>query len=231
MTPDALPADPNTEVAGPGKPPAFDPRPVELADPDLVPGVLLVPLSVLHVDALAEVLAGDETAWEHLPVPFPSDRDGIAAWVSDLLDRAAAGTWVPFTVLAADRPGTGQQLPVGVSCYLDIDRGERTVEIGGTIYARAWWAGRVNPSCKFLLLRHAFEQLGAQRVSLKTDIRNTRSQNAMARFGAVREGVLRSTLTRRDGTRRDTVYYSVLPAEWPEVRAGLLARLGSGTAA
>ena len=118
--------------------------------------------------------------------------------------------------------------PVGVTCYLDIVRSERTLEVGGTAYARPWWAGRVNPSCKFLLLRHAFEDLGAERVALKTDIRNTRSQGAIARLGAVREGVLRSTITRRDGTRRDTVHFSVLPAEWPGVRADLLARLGTG---
>lgn len=197
--------------------PRFDPRPTELAD-ERAPGVRLVPLSTDHVDGLTAALAGDERAWRHLPVPFPADRAGIAAWVGEQVERAAAGTWVGFTVLDDEQP-------VGVTCYLDIVRPERTVEIGGTIYARSVWAGRVNPSCKFLLLRHAFEDLGAERVSLKTDVRNLRSQAAIGRLGAVREGVLRATMSRPDGTRRDTVYFSVLPHEWPDVRAGLLARL------
>lgn len=224
----------------------FDPRPVELADPVRAPGVRLVPLSVQHVDGLTDVLAGDERAFEHLPIPFPADRDGIAAWVTTLLGWADAGTWVPFAVLVGDGPGTGGagrlsaagdarrlpatgrvERPVGVTAYLDLVRPERTLEVGGTVYARPWWAGRVNPSCKYLLLRHAFDELGAERVALKTDVLNTRSQGAIARLGAVREGVLRSTITRRDGTRRDTVYFSVLRAEWPGVRAGLLERLGS----
>lgn len=176
------------------------------------------------------MLAGDERAFEHLPVPFPADRGGIADWVAAQLGWAAAGTWVPFTVLVQESvvagAGPGGR-PVGVTAYLDLNRPERTLEVGGTVYARPWWAGRVNPSCKYLVMRHAFEDLGAERVALKTDIRNTRSQGAIARLGAVREGVLRSTLTRRDGTRRDTVYFSVLRAEWPGVRAGLLERLGS----
>ncbi len=211
----------------------FDPRPTGLADPVRAPGVRLVPLSADHVDGLAEVLAGDEQAWAHLPVSFPADREGIAAWVDRLLGEAAAGTWVPFTVLVAEPgvdsgPDAGER-PVGVTCYLDLVRPERTLEVGGTVYGRRWWAGRVNPSCKYLLFRHAFDDLGAERVSLKTDIRNTRSQAAIARLGALREGVLRSTLTRRDGTRRDTVYFSVLPGEWPAVRAGLLQRLGTAS--
>jgi len=203
---------------------SFDPRPVELADPVRAPGVRLVPLSEDHVDGLTDVLAGDERAFAHLPIPFPADRDGIAAWVTTQLEWADAGTWVPFAVLVAT--GDGER-PVGVTAYLDLVRPERTLEVGGTVYARPWWAGRVNPSCKYLLMRHAFDELGAERVALKTDILNTRSQGAIARLGAVREGVLRSTLTRRDGTRRDTVYFSVLRAEWPGVRAGLLTRLGS----
>lgn len=201
----------------------FDPRPVVLADPARAPGVRLVPLSLDHVDGLSEVLGGDQRVFEHLPIPFPADRDGVAAWVTTLLGWSAAGTWIPFAVLADE----GAEHPVGVTAYLDLVRPERTLEVGGTAYARPWWAGRVNPSCKYLLLRHAFDELGAERVGLKTDVLNTRSQGAIARLGAVREGVLRSTLTRRDGTRRDTVHFSVLPAEWPGVRAGLLARLGS----
>jgi ribosomal-protein-alanine N-acetyltransferase len=84
----------------------------------------------------------------------------------------------------------------------------------------------VNPESKYLLLRHAFEALGAARVQLKTDANNLHSQRAIEKLGAVREGVLRQYQMRSNGTLRDTVVYSVVRDEWPRVKTGLEARLG-----
>ncbi len=99
------------------------------------------------------------------------------------------------------------------------------VELGSTFYAREWWGGTTNPACKYLLLRHAFEDLGVARVALRADARNSRSLGAIRRLGAVPEGVLRSHRVAPDGSRQDTAYFSVLRDEWPTVRDGLLARL------
>jgi Acetyltransferase (GNAT) domain len=112
-----------------------------------------------------------------------------------------------------------------VTTYRDVDEQHRTLEIGGTWIGRPWWRTAINTEAKLLFLRHAFETLGANRVALKTDIRNKRSQAAIARLGAVREGVLRHQYIRRDGSLRDTVMYSIIPEEWPAVKARLRARL------
>ena len=115
---------------------------------------------------------------------------------------------------------------LGMSCYLDIRSDHRALEIGMTWYIEAVRGTRVNPECKLLLLGHAFEDLGAVRVTLKTDLRNEHSQAAIAKLGAVKEGVLRKHGIQPNGYVRDTVFYSVLDEEWPKVREGLLARLG-----
>jgi RimJ/RimL family protein N-acetyltransferase len=116
--------------------------------------------------------------------------------------------------------------PIGLSCYLDIRPFDRGLEIGSTWIARAHQGTAVNPESKYLLLRHAFETLGAIRVQLKTDLRNLRSQTAIAKLGALREGVLRNHMVMADGYYRNSVMFSVIDAEWPAVKAGLVARLG-----
>jgi RimJ/RimL family protein N-acetyltransferase len=115
--------------------------------------------------------------------------------------------------------------PVGVSGYLEIRPEHRGIEVGRTWIGKANQGTRVNPESKHLLLRHAFETLGAIRVQLKTDLRNVQSQRAVEKLGAVREGVLRRYQIRSNGVIRDTVVYSILSEEWPEVRARLEARL------
>jgi RimJ/RimL family protein N-acetyltransferase len=116
----------------------------------------------------------------------------------------------------------------GMSSYLDVSVNDARLEIGGTAYAPPLWGSSVNPETKLLLIGHAFDVLGAGRVQLKTDVRNTRSQQAIARLGAHCEGTLRRYQRRADGTVRDTVVFSVLAEEWPAVREGLLARLAEG---
>ena len=110
---------------------------------------------------------------------------------------------------------------VGSTSYLNISRGDRGLEIGSTWLGRPWQRTGINTEAKYLLLRHAFEDLGAVRVQLKTDARNLQSQAAIERLGAVREGVLRKHMLVRDGHLRDSVMYSVTDDEWPAVKTRL----------
>jgi len=112
---------------------------------------------------------------------------------------------------------------VGTSSYLDFVASDERCEIGFTSYSPAVWGSVVNPEAKLLLLEAAFAA-GIGRVQLKTDIRNLRSQRAIAGIGATREGALRKYQRRDDGSMRDTVMFSVLVDEWPEVRQGLIRR-------
>ncbi|HJR51201.1 MAG TPA: GNAT family protein [Gemmatimonadales bacterium] len=119
---------------------------------------------------------------------------------------------------------------IGSTRLLDVRPADRQVEIGATFLARAYWRSPANTESKLLFLTHCFERLGCVRVALKTDGRNLRSQEAIARLGAVREGVLRRHMQVR-GYQRDTVYFSILSEEWPAVKARLRARLEGAPAA
>jgi RimJ/RimL family protein N-acetyltransferase len=113
---------------------------------------------------------------------------------------------------------------VGRTCYYDVVGGIR-VDIGNTIYGREVWGTMVNPTCKLLLLTHAFEQLEVHRVGMRCDHRNARSHAAIRKLGATFEGTLRCFRPAADGTVADVDYFSVLREEWPQVRAGLEQRL------
>jgi N-acetyltransferase len=182
--------------------------------------VRLEPLGVEHIDDLTRSTAGDEELWRWMPA-FPEDSAAMAGVVDRALADRAAGTRFPFAILNA-RTGTA----LGSSSYLDIDPANHRIEIGWTWLARSAWRTPVNTEAKLLLLGNAFDALGYERVALKTHHRNQRSQEAIARLGAVREGTLRHHMLHYDGTWRDSVYFSILSAEWPDVRARLAARLG-----
>ena len=136
--------------------------------------------------------------------------------IEQALEVAAGGTQLPFAIV---HRGSGKG--VGSTRYLDIRRSDRGLEIGWTWIGTDYQRTVINTECKYLLLRHAFEDLGAVRVQMKTDLRNVRSQRAIERLGAVREGVLRKHIVLWDGFIRDTVYYSVIHEEWPEVKRRL----------
>ena len=140
----------------------------------------------------------------------------MRAWVRDMLARQAKGTDLAFAVVHQE---TGRA--IGASRYLDIQPANRAVEIGGSWYGRDYQRTAVNTESKYLLLGHAFDDLGCIRVQLKTDRRNERSQRAIERLGAVREGLLRHSMIMPDGHVRDSVYYSILAEEWPGVKARL----------
>jgi N-acetyltransferase len=127
--------------------------------------------------------------------------------------------------LSAESSLGGAGTLVGTSALLEADLANESIHLGSTLYGRAWWGTAVNPETKLLLLTHCFEDCGYGRVKIQTDGLNTRSQAAIARLGAHREGVLRRHTRREDGTFRDTVVFSILREEWPEVRAGLQARI------
>jgi RimJ/RimL family protein N-acetyltransferase len=126
---------------------------------------------------------------------------------------------------AADSPLGVVGTVVGTSSLGEWDLVNERVHLGWTAYGPTWWGTAVNPACKLALLGHAFDDCGFGRVKIQTDLINLRSQAGIAKLGATREGVLRRHIRRADGTWRDTVVFSVLRDEWPQVRAGLLARL------
>ena len=189
--------------------------------------VRLEPLTADHAPDLFDALRLDPSVWQWWRVPPPETLGGMAAIVREEVDLTAAGSVVAFAQVEVV---TGRAR--GATRYMDIRRSDLGLEIGGTWLGRPWQRSGMNTEAKYLLLRHAFEDLGAARVQLKTDGRNTRSQAAIERLGAVREGVLRRHMVVRDGFVRDTVMYSVLADEWPAVKArleGFLARPGATT--
>jgi ribosomal-protein-alanine N-acetyltransferase len=115
---------------------------------------------------------------------------------------------------------------VGVSSFMDIRPGHRALEIGGTWIVRRYQGTFVNPECKYLMLRQAFEGWGAVRVQLKTDVRNMQSRRNIEKLGAKREGIMRKHMILPDGYQRDTILYSITDDEWPQVRTRLEERLG-----
>jgi RimJ/RimL family protein N-acetyltransferase len=175
--------------------------------------VRLEPLKPEHAPALHALC--EEAVFEWSPDALRTLQD-VEAYVSRALGDAAKGTALPFVIVERE---TGT--PVGTTRYFDIHREFRTLEVGYTWLGRRVWRTRVNTECKYLLLRHAFETLGAIRVQIKTDRRNARSRAAIERLGATFEGILRNHMLIRGGFVRDTAYYSVLDTEWPEVKARL----------
>jgi N-acetyltransferase len=181
--------------------------------------VRLEPLQLSHAVALYSVCQ-DPEIWRYMPYKQPTALSEMEVLIALALDAQERGTDVPFAIL--DR-GSGQAL--GSTRYLTIMPKDRGLEIGWTWLTGTARRTYVNTECKYLLLRHAFETLGAIRVQLKTDSRNITSQRAIERIGAVKEGVLRNHVIMPDGYYRHSVYYSILESEWPTVKAYLEGKL------
>ena len=160
------------------------------------------------------------------PAGRPRDVEAMTAVVDASLADRARDQREPYVVrlLTDSDLGTAGTV-VGTTSLADWDLVNERTHIGWTAYGPPWWSSPVNAECKLLLLAHAFDDCGFGRVKLQTDLRNARSQAAIARHGASREGVLRRHMRRADGTFRDTVVFSILRDEWPDVRERLLARL------
>lgn len=156
----------------------------------------------------------------------PRDLKATRAWVEqDIAARATGRT--AYTIRLTGKGALGDPgTVVGTSSLGDVDLANERIHLGWTLYGSRWWGTQVNPECKLLLLGHAFD-CGFGRVKIQTDALNERSQAAISKLGAVREGTLRRHSAREDGTFRDTVVFSVLRDEWPQVRSGLLRRLAA----
>ena len=189
----------------------MDPKPVVLEGRY----ARLEPLDTRHAEDLFAV-GQDEAIWRYLPRPRLTSAADARQMIEAAQALAATGTQLPFAII-----GKAAGRAVGSTRFLDIRRQDRGIEIGWTWLGTAFQRTPINTECKYLLLRHAFDTLGAVRVQLKTDLRNERSQHAIERLGAVREGVLRRHMMLWDGFIRDTVYYSIVDAEWPAVRGRL----------
>lgn len=180
--------------------------------------VRLEPLRHRHLDDL--LLAGaDPAIWRWLAVDG-STRPALERWLDEALAAEARGAEYPFAVISL-----AERRAVGSTRYLDVQPEHRGVEVGWTWYAPRLWGTTVNPECKLLLLKHAFEDWGAIRVCLKTDSLNARSRAAILKLGAKYEGDLRNHRVRPDGSYRDSSYYSIVADEWSVVKRALDARL------
>ena len=184
--------------------------------------VRLEPLSEAHVPDLAKVGLEPEI-WRFMRYGKVETEAHLGAWVRELLDFQAQGTDLPFAVI---HQASGNA--IGCTRYLHIDPSNRSLEIGGTWYGLEYQGTLVNVECKYLLIKYAFEKLNCIRVWFKADARNLRSQRALERIGAVKEGVLRNHMILPDGFIRDSVVYSLVPDEWPQVKQKLEAELSRG---
>jgi RimJ/RimL family protein N-acetyltransferase len=192
--------------------------------PDVVLSGGVVEVTALNLDRDVDDLyhaLDDDEVWLHIPWR-PADP---ASYADILRTRLPSGAFPWIVRLRVPYAGLPAGSVVGTSSYLEATVGDARLEIGATAYRRDVWASAVNPDTKLLLLGYAFDELNAGRVQLKTDVRNTRSQRAIARLGAHYEGTLRRYQRRADGTIRDTVLFSVLAEDWPRVRGDLETRL------
>ncbi|HXG38238.1 MAG TPA: GNAT family protein [Bacteroidota bacterium] len=191
----------------------------------LVPIVLegsvirLEPLTSSHLDALCAV-GLDPELWK-MTLTNVQTREDMQSYIEAALRAQEQGTALPFVIVER---ATGTV--VGSTRYMNIDLPNRKLEIGSTWVAKQWQRTAVNTEAKYLLLRHAFEERGCLRVEFKTDVLNTQSRNALLRIGAKEEGVLRKHQITQTGRVRDSVYYSIIDTEWPEVKRRLEKKLG-----
>jgi RimJ/RimL family protein N-acetyltransferase/nitroimidazol reductase NimA-like FMN-containing flavoprotein (pyridoxamine 5'-phosphate oxidase superfamily) len=221
--PDAGVAAPVPGYLWPGRSAWFDPVPLRGTR------VVLEPLTMAHADALYAATAqnsADDEVWRFLTSPRPRTPDAMAEIVRTALTSHVHGKRVPWVQRDA---GTGEV--IGTTSYYLPDERLRALEIGHTFLGRRWWGTGVNAEAKLLLLRRAFDDLGTVRVTWQTDVRNSRSQRAIERLGAVREGVARANRRRADGSWRDSAIYAMTADDWPLAEARLRARVGAAAEA
>ena len=172
-----------------------------LAEPMTGDGCRAEPLAEVHRDRLREACAEDLDIWEIYYISYAPEH--FDASFDALLKRP----WVPFALFEGDTL-------VGMSCFINIDDGRQTLEIGSTYYRPAFRGMGYNARAKDMMMRHAFDR-GYRRIEFRVDSRNARSQAAMKKLGAVREGVMRADRITYTGHVRDTVLFSILKEEWP----------------
>lgn len=180
--------------------------------------VRLEPLSLDHLDQLCAIGLDDEL-WR-FTVSFVRTREDMQAYLAAALKEQAEGTALPFATCDV---ASGQV--VGSTRFGNIDKHNRRLEIGWTWVARPWQRTAINTEAKYLMLSHAFETLGCLRIEFKTDMLNERSRQAILRLGAHEEGIFRNHMITSSGRIRNSVYYSIIDTEWPEVKRNLQEKL------
>ena len=180
----------------------------------------LEPLAESHLGGLAEV-AFDASIWRWT-LARPTDVDGLRAWLEAALANAAAGSEMPFATVDV---ASGR--PIGSTRFMSIVPEHRRLEIGWTWVALEWQRRGANQEAKYLQLRHAFEELGANRVEFKTDSLNEKANPALLAIGAKFEGTFRNHMVMPEGRLRHSSYYSVTTEEWPDRKAKLEARIAA----
>jgi len=181
-------------------------------------GVRLEPLALAHEDGL-RAAAADGELWKLRVTSVPEPQD-TRAYIETALTMRADGNRFAFAIFD---DATGQVL--GSTSYHDILPAVKRVEIGYTWYRKSVQRSHVNTTCKLLMMGHAFDGLGCHVVGWRTDNFNFASQRAIAALGARKDGVIRHHAPRRDGSVRDTVMFSILATEWPDVKKHLELRL------
>ena len=180
--------------------------------------VLLRPIKMEDTKALAEV-GTDERIWEHIAYTLATESD-VNKYVAEQVRLVEKGERIVFVVIDKITNKI-----IGSTSIYDISIQHARCEIGSTWLTPIYWRTAVNTNCKYLLLRYIFEEMELERVQLKTDNLNERSQNAVERLGAKFEGRLRSHMRRKDGSMRDTMMYSIILEEWPDVKIMLERRI------
>ncbi|MET0428236.1 MAG: GNAT family protein [Microvirga sp.] len=180
--------------------------------------VVLRPMSPDDAQALGAA-ASDGALWEKPTTTIPRP-EGFPAYVATALALQERGLALPFVTVVRD----GDQV-VGSTRYMNVDAANHRVEIGTTWIAGSWQRSFVNTHAKFLMLRHAFEVLSCHAVELRTHARNDQSRRAIERLGAKLDGILRQHMIMPDGHIRDSAVYSIVAAEWPDVKARLEDRM------
>ena len=221
--------DPRTALAFPD---GDDPRPPTRTEPAFAPTpvtiqgrvVRLEPLSLDHADGLLAAGLADLSVFRWMADVLVTRAD-VVAWIERALEGQATGRELPFAQVSA----TSGEV-IGSTRYLSIEPVHRRLEIGYTWLCRSAWGTGANSEAKYLLLDHAFERLGANRVEFKTDALNHRSRAALLAIGATEEGVFRRHQLTQGGRLRDSAWYSVTWDEWPDVREHLRARIDEALA-
>jgi RimJ/RimL family protein N-acetyltransferase len=180
--------------------------------------VRLEPMKVEHAPTLAQVGLGRDI-FRYFPIAIDTPEQ-METYVRHCVAGTESGSLLTWTTISLE-----EQKPVGSTGYLNIDRQNRKLEIGGTWISSDWQRTAINTEAKYLQLRHAFETLGCNWVEFKTDSLNSKSRAALLRIGAVEEGTMRNHMVMPDGRLRHSVYFSVIAEEWPGVKAKLEDKL------
>lgn len=184
--------------------------------------IRLEPVTHAHASALAAVADPALFRWYTIRIDSPDD---MTRWVDEAVASHAAGTALAFATVLAD----GDRV-IGSTRFMNVSQYDGRYEIGSTWVTPSFQRSAVNTEAKYLMLRHAFETLGARRVELKTHAQNEQSRRAIERLGAQFEGTHRNHMLMYDGTMRDTAWYSIIDSEWPGVKTQLESWLAAGAA-